>query len=92
MLGVFREYLDPGITVATDGRPSHPRAVRESGRLYRQVNHAQGFITTEGIHTNRIENLWSYLKQKHRARCGLNKGRIPVFMDEFFRLKKIIKH
>lgn len=67
---MFREYVNPVTTTATDGYPLYHRAVREFGSLHLQVIHARRFIATEGIHINRIENLWSHLKQEYRARNG----------------------
>lgn len=92
ILDVFVKYVNLGTIIATDGYPSYPRAVSQFGSIHEHVNHSEGFITNDGIHTNRIENLWSHLKQEYRSRNGLNKDRIALFIVEFWWLKKNIKH
>jgi hypothetical protein len=55
---LFNDFVLPGIIIYTDGYPSYPHAVSEFGSIHQVINHSQGFVTAEGVHTNRIENLW----------------------------------
>ena len=75
--------MRPGSIIVTDGYPSYPSAVTNFGSRHEVVNHSIGFMNADGAHTNQIENIWSHLKQEYRARGGINRGRIILFLKEF---------
>lgn len=89
LLQIFNEKIKKGSRIITDGYPSYPNAVKDFGAEHKIVNHVEGFVNTEGFHTNNIENLWSHLKKDFRERAGVNKTRIQIFLKEFEWLKKI---
>ncbi|KAF9761129.1 hypothetical protein NGRA_2836 [Nosema granulosis] len=47
----MRRRFHPGTICITDGYPSYPLAVRNFGSEHYVVNHSQGFITSDGVHT-----------------------------------------
>jgi hypothetical protein len=79
----FRRNVILGTTLKTDGYPSYPRALRNCGINHLCVSHVDGFVTSDGVHTNPIENIWSHLKKEYRTRFGINKERIQMFFKEF---------
>lgn len=80
---IFTRRVRPGSIIVTDGYPSYPSAVTNFGSRHEVVNHSIGFMNADGAHTNQIENIWSHLKQEYRARGGINRGRIILFLKEF---------
>jgi hypothetical protein len=47
------------------------------------VNHSEGFITSDGIHTNNIENVWSRLKSEMSRYRGVKRTEIEPFLEKF---------
>lgn len=91
LLSVFLQYIEQGSIIRTDGYRSYPRAVHDFGSVHEIVNHSIGFRNEFGQTTNSVENLWSSFKGEYRARCGLRKERISLFIREFFWRKRVIK-
>lgn len=90
ILGVFNQFVESGSIIRTDGYPSYPRAVSDFGSEHQVVSHIEGFSNNQGQTTNAVENMWSALKMDYRARCGLRRERISLFVKEFFWRKRII--
>jgi len=85
---VLSQYLKPGTILSTDGYPSYIKTALNLGMEHRIVNHSRGFTTTEGYHTNNIENLWSYLKKERQKKCGIMREKVDEFLVEFWLRKK----
>ncbi len=63
----LKNFVLPGTYIKTDGWAAYPSAIRRCNHLYEMqflhkiVNHTEGFINSDGTHTNTVENLWSYV-------------------------------
>lgn len=88
ILELLKRRVKEGTIIVTDGYPSYPSAVRLFGAVHHVVNHTEGFVNADGMHTNLIENLWGHLKQEYRSRNGVNKERMQYFLIEFEWKKK----
>ena len=80
---IFTRRVRPGSIIVTDDYPSYPSVITNFGSRHEVVNHSSGFMNADGAHTNQIEDIWSHLKQEYRARGGINRGRIILFLKEF---------
>lgn len=72
-----------GTTVCTDGYISYPQTCRYLGLPHKIVNHSQGFINDEGIHTNNIEGFWSHLKSQMRKENGVKRENLDIWLTEY---------
>ncbi len=78
----FREFILPSSHIKTDGWAAYPSGIRRCNKLYQMqlthsiVNHSEGFVYSDGAHTNTVENLWSHVRCSWRARPGVNRTRI----------------
>lgn len=88
---IFNTHLHPGTIVKTDGYPSYIPATRNSGFVHQIVNHNQGFVNENGVHTNLIENHWSHFKTMYRSRHGLQRENLENFIYEFIWKKSYFK-
>lgn len=80
ILEIFKKYVNPGSIIVTDGYPSYPAAVRQFGSQHHSV----------GLVTNKIENLWSHLRQAYRKKHGVRQSRIHNFLKEFQWKKQLL--
>jgi hypothetical protein len=72
-----------GTILYTVRHPSYPGVVRNLGLVHRVVNHSLGFLSTYGIHTNNIENVWFQLKSEINREHGVKRNEIDVCLIEF---------
>lgn len=70
-----------GSHIRTDEWRSYAR-LRRLGYEHATVNHSVGFVSPEGIHTQRIESQWRALRRKF-TRGGIRHGDIPVYLAEY---------
>ncbi|KAG0435235.1 hypothetical protein DMUE_4820 [Dictyocoela muelleri] len=89
---IFLKHVHPGSIIVTDGYPSYPSAVRRFNGRHLVVNHSNEFVTSDGVHTNSIENLWSHLKMEYRSRAGISGDRLMLFLNEFTWTKRYCIH
>lgn len=68
---IFDIFVNSDTWFYTDCYPWYPSAIRQFGSAYYTIKYSQGFITSDGIHNNRIANLWVHLKQQYKARNGI---------------------
>ncbi len=87
----FRDNVEAGTTIKSDGYPSYPRACSNNSLNHIVINHTEGFINEFGDHTNIIENLWSHFKTEMRTKRGIIRHNIPDFVVEFQWRKKFLK-
>jgi hypothetical protein len=81
---ILEDNVMVGTKCVTDGYPSYVGAVRKFGSQHIVVNHTDGFKNSDGYTTNKIENLWSHMKNLYRSRNGLFSSKIPVFWKNLF--------
>lgn len=83
----IKQFLEsnvmPGTIIKTDGYPSYPRAIREIGCIHLLVNHTEGFVSNDGVHTNLIENVWAHLKTDLRSKRGIMFKNLSHFILEW---------
>lgn len=72
-----------GSMLRSDGHPSYPSFAANLHCSHSVVNHTNGFINEEGIHTNNIEAFWSHLKSSMRKENGVKRANIDVWLDEY---------
>lgn len=87
---VLRSIIRPGSVLHTDGYASYPEVARRLNCLHRVVNHSQGFISEDGIHTNNIEGFWSHLKGQMRAENGVKRVNIDDWLIRYTFKRKFI--
>jgi hypothetical protein len=84
----FSRNVLPGSIIKSDGYPSYPRAIENSGCVHVIINHSLGFTNEQGDHTNLIENVWSHLKTELRTRRGVMLSNMKNFAREFVIFRK----
>ena len=58
---------------------SHPQSY-----IHFTVNHIRNFVDPiTGVHTNRVESMWSRVKRKFKIMNGTSTELIPSYLDEF---------
>ncbi|KCZ79560.1 hypothetical protein H312_03053 [Anncaliia algerae PRA339] len=75
----------------TDGHPSYPRVAEHLHLHHNVVNHSEGFINSEGIHTNNIEGFWSHLKSELRRQGVVMRRNIDDWIEDFSFRRKYLK-
>lgn len=80
---VLERNIKVGSTLRTDGYPSYPQAARDIGMIHYVVSHAEGFVTSDGIHTNNIEGFWSHLKSQMRKENGVKRNDIDEWLINY---------
>ena len=62
MMNLFNIYVEKETVIRTGGFASYRSAVVDFSSVHQIVNHSIGFTNENDEHTNKIENLWNYLK------------------------------
>ncbi|KAG0420014.1 hypothetical protein EQH57_0326 [Dictyocoela roeselum] len=83
-------FIGVGSKLCTDGHPSYPGVCENLCLKHKFVNHSEGFINDEGVHTNNIEGFWSYLKSEMRKQHGIKRQNIDIWLDEFTFRKRFL--
>lgn len=84
---IFTDRVLPETTIWHDGYPSYNPTCNNMGYEHREVNHSREYVTRDGVHTNLIENLWSHMRQAWRARGGVRRDKLRIFLAEFMFMK-----
>ncbi|ULU11537.1 hypothetical protein L3Y34_015162 [Caenorhabditis briggsae] len=86
---IIQQYVAPGTTVITDCWRGY-NGLAALGYDHKTVNHSQNFVDpATGLHTQRVESLWSHLKRRIKPKCGL-KG--DLWDDHWFEALWHFKH
>ncbi|KAG0437665.1 hypothetical protein DMUE_3558 [Dictyocoela muelleri] len=80
---VLRNKIANNTVLITDEHPSYPGAASDLEYQHIVVNHSEGFTNQYGDHTNKIENLWSHLKNSMRNRHEIQYENWKDFVAEF---------
>lgn len=87
---IMGNHVRASSTIVSDGYPSYPRAVRSISCSHIVVPHIDGFVTSDGESTNKIENLWSHLKSDIRKKHGVAHNNLSTFLKQFSFRKKFL--
>lgn len=94
-VGSIKLFLDAnvisGTVIKTDGYPTYPRAISEINCIHRVVNHTLGFVSSDGTHTNSIENVWAHLKTDIRTRRGVMYKNLSSLIVEWTLYHNLVK-
>lgn len=84
MKSIIKDNVEDGSIIYTDFWKSYDTAIEElnfeffTGYGHDKVNHSEGFISSNGTHTNTIEGTWNgtkctmHTKQKMKDKCPIN--------------------
>lgn len=89
LLTMLRKYIEPGTTIYTDGRPLY-NCLTQHGYNHRKVIHSQGFVNSDGTHTQTIEGAWADMKRKI-PKIKRNTERLDYYLAEYLFKKKYAK-
>ncbi|ULT92240.1 hypothetical protein L3Y34_009768 [Caenorhabditis briggsae] len=68
---IITRYVTRGTTIRTDCWGGY-NGLAALGYVHETVNHSLNFVNpTTGVHTQRVESLWSQLKKEIKPKCGL---------------------
>ncbi|KAG0433954.1 hypothetical protein DMUE_5356, partial [Dictyocoela muelleri] len=85
---VLGRHIRIGSILKTDG---YPLTASNLSLRHEVVNHSNGFVTEDEIHTNNIEGFWSHLKSQMRKQNGVHRMNIDDWLVFYsFRRKYII--
>ncbi|KCZ80474.1 hypothetical protein H312_02111, partial [Anncaliia algerae PRA339] len=76
----------------TEGYPSYPTVAENLSLQHHIVNHNEGFVNEDGIHSNNIEGFWSYLKLEMRRQGGVLRNNIDEWLVDFTFRKRYLKN
>ena len=58
-------------------------SLNEEGYKHLTVNHSIEFVSSEGVHTQLIESLWSQVKMIFKIKRGTRKKMLPGYLDYY---------
>ena len=67
LIPLIERHVAPGGIIRTDQWRAY-WSLPQSGYIHETVNHSEEFVTTEGVHTQRIEAMWRPMRQFFRGR------------------------
>lgn len=85
LLPLIQRWILPGTRITSDmwaaygGVANLPQAY-----LHDTVNHSRHFVDPQtGVHTQRIESMWSAVKRKFKRMCGTSDALFESYLNEF---------
>ena len=81
IIEILRERTEPGGKVFTDGFKMY-RMLKGRGYDHEWVDHADGELVRDEIHTNNIEGFWGILKRKLSCIGGMRRKNLHFFVSE----------
>lgn len=79
---IIQRHVIVGSTIHSDKFASYFH-LNALGYDHHTVNHSEEFVSQDGTHTQRIENLWGQLKANLAKMRGTSEGLIAGHIDEF---------
>jgi hypothetical protein len=61
----IKKWVHRGSIIRTDGWKAYEK-LEEMGYVHQVVNHSKEFVTSSGVHTNRVESMWRPMKDHFR--------------------------
>lgn len=84
---IISRWVEPGSIIWSDSWRGY-RRLDEKGFYHETVNHSQEFVSSEGVHTNRIEATWGACKRKISSIRNKKPNLIPSYLHEYIFKKK----
>lgn len=81
LIPIIHMVIEDKSTIYSDEWRSFNRLI-DSGYKHFTVNHSRGFSKGKGIHTNTIENYWSFAKRRLSKFNGISRDTFPLHMKE----------
>jgi transposase-like protein len=80
---VISRQVKPGSVILSDTWKGYT-GIAAKGYVHRLVKHEKDiFVGPEGNHINGLEGFWGYLKRKLKAKGGIRKNRLPLYLGEY---------
>ena len=81
---IITTYVERGSIIHTDGWPAY-NSLAHLGYEYahEKVIHEREFVSSTGVHTNRIEGLWSAFKRKYRSVTNKKKEMVASYIADW---------
>jgi transposase-like protein len=80
---IIEKRVKKGSVVCSDTWRGYT-GIATKGYVHRLVNHAkQGYSDKRGHHINGLEGFWGYLKRKLKAKGGIRKSKLPIYLGEY---------
>ena len=80
---VISRQVKPGAIILSDTWKGYT-GIAAKGYVHRLVKHEKDiFVSPEGNHINGLEGFWGYLKRKLKAKGGIRKSRLPLYLGEY---------
>jgi hypothetical protein len=90
LLPLIKDHIFPGAIVKSDQWKPY-EALNQSGYEHLTVNHSVQFVTSEGIHTQAIESLWSQVKSGMKIKRGTSTRHLAGYLD-LFSFQRLAEH
>ncbi|ESN91355.1 hypothetical protein HELRODRAFT_165380 [Helobdella robusta] len=75
--------LTGGATIWSDQWAAYNNIMAATGLAHQTVNHSISFVAPNGVHTNRIKNLWRCAKHKIKRMNATCNDHMSSYLDEF---------
>ena len=79
---IILRYVNLGSIIHTDGWPGYEN-LANIGYEHEVVIHKYEFVSSSGVHTNRIESLWGAFKRKYRSVTHKKKDMVSSYIAEW---------
>lgn len=80
---IIEKQIKKGSVVCSDTWRGYT-GIATKGYVHRLVNHSKNeYSDKRGHHINGLEGFWGYLKRKLKAKGGIRKSRLPIYLGEY---------
>ena len=86
---IILENVEEGSIIWTDGWSGY-NFLESVGFTHGTVIHKRRFVSSEGVHTNRIESTWGAFKRKYRNATNKNPESLSGYISDFLFRRKYI--
>ncbi len=81
LVSLLNEWVRPGKTIYSDFWKGYINLTAH-GYIHETVNHSKEYVTTDGVHTNKIEGHWRHINTRLPTR-GTKKEHFDSYIAEF---------
>lgn len=80
LISIIKQHVITNATIKSDEWRAYS-SLRDEDYNHLTVNHSVNFVSTEGVHTQLIEGLWSQVKSMLKTKCGTGSEQLPGYLD-----------